>query len=210
MRNVLTGAALAIGIAVAAPVMHSPESAGGTDSVERAVVHGGQIFMDLSAGGYDIQGVDEPRIRVRWNTANPADMDDVDVEVGVEGKAARIDTDGPSDNFHVEVQVPKRSDLTVRLSAGEITIRGIEGHKDVSAWAGELKIGIGQAAQYRSADASVTAGEIDAAPFSATKGGLFRSFRQDGRGKYDLKVRLTAGKIVLSEEAENSTAGQKP
>jgi hypothetical protein len=172
-----------------------------TNSVERAFVQGGQVFMELSAGGYVIEGTDDSKIKVTWKTRDPNDMDEVDVSVGVEGKAARIDTDGPGDNFQVTMQVPKRADLTIRLSAGEISIRGIEGSKDVSAWAGELKIGVGRAADYRSADASVTAGEIDASAFNAKKEGLFRSFSKQGSGKYDLRVRLTAGKVVLSEES---------
>lgn len=198
MAAVLT-AAVAAG--PAAGVARAQDAASGRDRTEQSFPQGGQIFMDLSAGGYSVVGTDEAKIRVKWSTQDPAHMDDVEVRVGVEGKTARIDTDGPSDNFRVEIEVPKRADLTIRLSAGEITVRGIEGHKDVSAWAGELKIGVGKAADYRSADASVTAGEIDGAAFGVNKGGVFRSFRHDGKGKYDLRVRLTAGKIVLSEDA---------
>jgi hypothetical protein len=203
VRHVLIAAVLAAGVAIPpiAGVAHAQDAASTRDRTEQAFTQGGQIFMDLSAGGYSITGTDEAKIRVKWSTQDPSQMDDVDVRIGVEGKAARINTDGPSDNFHVQIEIPKRADLTIRLSAGEITVRGIEGHKDVSAWAGELKIGIGKAVDYRSADASVTAGEIDGAPFGVTKGGVFRSFSQEGKGKYNLKVRLTAGKIVLSEEA---------
>jgi hypothetical protein len=178
------------------------QTATSRDTVERAFVQGGQVFMDLSAGGYIIEGTDDSKIRVTWKTRDPNDMDDVEVNVGVEGKAARIDTDGPGNNFHVTIQIPKRADLTIRLSAGEVSVRNVEGSKDVSAWAGELKIGVGRAADYRSADASVTAGEIDASAFKAKKEGLFRSFTTtQGGGKYDLRVRLTAGKVVLSEES---------
>ena len=175
------------------------------NSAEHIFVQGGQVFMDLSAGGYLIEGTDDSKIRITWNTRDPNDMDDVEVNVGVEGKSARIDTDGPGNNFHCAIQIPKRADLTIRLSAGEIDIRGVEGSKDVSAWAGELKIGVGRAADYRSADASVTAGELDGSAFSIKKEGLFRSFTKQGGGKYDLRVRLTAGKVVLSEETAAKT-----
>ena len=74
----------------------------------------------------------------------------------------------------MSIAVPTRSDLWIRLSAGDLTIRGIEGHKDVSAWAGELKIGVGPSANYRAVEASVLAGEIQAAPFNGSKGGIFR------------------------------------
>jgi hypothetical protein len=203
VRGISVAAVVAIAVAFGpgAQPASSQSTSGARNSVERAFVQGGQVFMDLSAGGYLIEGTDDSKIRITWKTRDPNDMDDVDVSVGVEGKAARIDTDGPGDNFHVTIQLPKRADLTIRLSAGEISIRGIEGSKDVSAWAGELKIGVGRAADYRSADASVTAGEIDASAFNAKKEGLFRSFTKQGSGKYDLRVRLTAGKVVLSEES---------
>ena len=209
VRRLLTGAIVVTAMALgpAAPLVGSEASAE-RDQKERAFVQGGQIYMDLSAGGYSIAGTDDSRIRVKWTTEDPADMHEVQVSIGVDGKAARIDTDGPSNNFRVEIEVPKRSDLTIRLSAGEITVSGIEGHKDVSAWAGELKLGVGRAADYRSADASVTAGEIQAAAFDVTKEGLFRSFTKDGKGKYDLKVRLTAGKIVLSEDEKPAAVHQ--
>jgi hypothetical protein len=178
--------------------------------IERAFVQGGQVFMDLSAGGYLIEGTDASKIRLTWKTRDPNDMDEVDVNIGVEGKVARIDTDGPGDNFHVTIELPKRADLTIRLSAGEVSIRGIEGSKDVSAWAGELKIGVGRAADYRSVDASVTAGEIDGSAFKVKKEGLFRSFTKQGSGKYDLRVRLTAGEVVLSEESTAAKGAPSP
>ena len=65
--------------------------------------------MDLSAGGYRIEGTDDSKIRVTWKTQDPNDMDDVEVNVGVDGKAARITTDGPGNNFHVAIQLPKRA-----------------------------------------------------------------------------------------------------
>ena len=203
MRGISAAGIVAIAIALGPGVQpaNSQSKKNSHNSVERAFVHGGRVFMDLSAGGYVIEGTDDSKIRITWKTDDPNDMDDVDVSVGVEGKAARIDTDGPRNNFHVSIQLPRRADLTIRLSAGEISLRGIEGNKDVSAWAGELKIGVGRAADYRTADASVTAGEIDASAFNAKKEGVFRSFAKQGTGKYDLRVRLTAGKIVLSEES---------
>jgi len=171
------------------------------DSAEEKFVQGGQIFMDLSAGQYVIRGGDEPRIRLHWQADSAADLERVKVNIGVSGKTARVDTDGPSNNFRVEVDVPKRADLTVRLSAGDLTIAGVEGSKDVSAWAGDLKIDVGRAADYRKVAASVTAGDLRAEAFEVMKEGLFRSFSQQGKGKYDLDVRLTAGKIELREEA---------
>lgn len=181
-------------------------SAARPNQTEQAFVQGGQIFMDLSAGQYVIRGTEEPKIRLECTTREAADLERVRVNVGVNGKTARIDTDGPSDHFRCEVDVPKRADLTIRLSAGDLSIGGIEGHKDVSAWAGDLKIDVGRAADYRKVAASVTAGDLRADAFEVVKEGIFRSFSQERKGKYDLNVRLTAGKIELREDAPAAAA----
>jgi hypothetical protein len=206
-RIALTSAAVALGMTAQPGASEAPGQA--PDRLERAFVHGGQILMELSAGQYVIEGTADPKIRVSWRTEDPADMRTVQANIGIAKNAARIDVDGPSNNFRVAMQVPKRSDLTLNLSAGDLTVQGIEGHKDISAWAGELKIGVGKAADYRTAAASVTAGDLRATAFSIVKEGLFRSFQQQGRGKYDLKVRLTAGKIVLEEEEPGEHRDEK-
>ena len=95
--------------------------------------------------------------------------------------------------------MPFKSDLTIRLSAGDLTIAQIQGNKDVSAWAGDMKIEVPRANDYKWVDVSVTAGEFQAGPFGVAKSGLFRSFTWTGPGAYDMRVRLTAGHLVLRE-----------
>ena len=105
--------------------------------------------------------------------------------------------DGPHDNFRVDIQLPALSDLDLDLSAGELAIREITGSKNVSVWAGEISIEVGDSAKYRRVDAAVKFGEIDARPFNITKGGIFRSFTWDGQGGYSLRARLFAGELRL-------------
>jgi hypothetical protein len=155
--------------------------------------------MRLSAGEYVIENSPDEHIRLAWKHRDPNAARRVRAQVDVEGASASIRTEGPSNGFEVTIAVPSRSDLMIRLSAGDLTIRGIEGHKDVSAWAGDLKIGVGPATNYRAVDASVLAGEIQAAPFNGSKGGLFRSFLWSGSGPYELRARLTAGQITLRD-----------
>ena len=115
----------------------------------------------------------------------------------VKGSDATISTDGPGDNFEVEIQVPSPASLYVRLSAGELRIKGIEGDKNVSAHAGEIDIEVGRAGQYRRVDASVWAGELQVGPFGTSKEGLFRSFDWSGQGRYTLQAHLEAGEVRL-------------
>jgi hypothetical protein len=169
--------------------------------VERAFAPGGQVTMELAAGKYVVQGAPDPRIRLSWNTRDPRDASKVWTRVETSGTAARIETDGPHNGFEVTIQVPFNSDLTIRLSAGDLTIAQVAGNKDVSAWAGDMKIDVPKADDYKWVDASVTAGDLKAGPFGIDKGGLFRSFTWTGRGTHDMRVRLTAGKIVMRDAA---------
>lgn len=192
---------LALGTLLAAC---SPQEAseGGTPPavIARPFAQAGRVTMHLSAGQYRIENAPDAHITLAWQTKDPRDARRVRADVKVDGPSAHIQTEGPSNGFIVAIAVPARSDLWVRLSAGDLTIAGIEGHKDVSAWAGELKIGVGAAASYRAVDASVLAGEIQAAPFNGATGGVFRSFLWSGHGKYELRARLTAGEITLRDK----------
>jgi len=167
--------------------------------IERSFAQGGSVVMRLSSGEYLVEGTPGDQIRLRWKTRDAAQAHRVRADVRVEGTAATIRTEGPSNGFFVTIAVPRRADLWVRLTAGRLVIGGIEGHKDVSAWAGEMTIGVDPAASYRAVDASVLAGEIKASAFNRSTGGVFRSFQWSGDGRYELSARLTAGEISLRE-----------
>jgi hypothetical protein len=126
----------------------------------------------------------------------------VDNRVTVKGTEARVSTDGPTGNFRVRIQVPAQSNLHIRLTAGEMAIKGIEGDKDVELHAGELDIDVIRPEDYGHVDAGVWAGEIHASPFRITKEGLFRSFDWSGKGKYRLHAHLKAGELRLHGAAK--------
>ena len=177
----------------------APAAAPTEPAVERPFPQAGRVNMHLSAGKYVIEGSPDDRIRVTAQTRDPADARKVRLDLQADGPEATLRTDGPSNGFEVAVAVPSRADLWIRLSAGDLTIRAIDGHKDLSAWAGEMRVAVGDGATYRRVDASVLAGEIQAPALDRTTGGLFRSFSWTGPGEYDLRARLTAGEIHLRE-----------
>ena len=166
-------------------------------SLERPFAAGGRVTMDLSAGEYEITGSPDNRIRLDWDVEYSDRLDDVDNRLTVSGTEARVSTDGPDGQFRVRIQVPMQSNLHVRLTAGELAIKGIEGDKDVELHAGELDIDVIRPDDYSRVDAGVWAGEIDASPFRISKEGLFRSFDWSGKGKYRLHAHLKAGELRL-------------
>lgn len=168
------------------------------DDLERAFAPGGIVRLDLSAGEYRIRRGEERRIRVRWRTRTAAELDDVRVRTEVRGTEARVRTSGPRNHFHVEIELPGRSDLFLRMTAGDLSITGIEGNKDVRLLAGNLSIEVPDASAYGRVLASVTAGDLRAHPFGVTTGGLFRSFTRNGRGRFELRARLWAGDLRIT------------
>jgi hypothetical protein len=176
-----------------------------SNSLQRDFAAGGHVHLDLSAGEYRIVGASDNRVSIEWSARNPERLRRVRVRADIRGADAWVDVDGPDHaGMDVLVRVPRRSDLTVDLSAGEIHVEGIEGNKDIESYAGEVHVDVGRPDDYRRVHASVWAGEIQATAFNMSKDGLFRSFDWSGRGPYTLSASLWAGELRLyaSDEIE--------
>jgi hypothetical protein len=160
-------------------------------------VQAGNIHLDLSVGHYVIQAGDSASIRVAFTTRRPRDLKEVWTDIQTNGSNATVRTRGFKNGTRVRIDVPRRSDLDMTLTAGDLTVRGIEGNKRLSMWAGDVTMEVGDVELYRRVDASVKAGEISPRPFGRSTGGLFRSFRWDGKGKYTIDATLFAGDLKL-------------
>jgi hypothetical protein len=202
MRTFVTAAALLGTVLVAFPATQASRDGRPSDSLTRPFQANGTITMDLSAGEYRIEGSPDAAIRVTWSARDRRRLERVRTRVEVRGREAEIEIKGPGrnnngDDFEVSIQVPTRSDLEVRLSAGELDVRRVTGNKDVRLQAGEPTIDVGRPDDYRRVEASVWAGEVQASPFGRTTGGLFRSIDWQGPGQYRLEAHLKAGEIRL-------------
>lgn len=165
--------------------------------VEAKFLSGGQVRLHLCPSGARIVGRDADVLRVTYD-ARHGGSDDVRVRLQVSGNRAGIRVTGcPHNNFEITVEVPKSSNLYARMFAGQLDVDEVSGDKDIEIHAGELNVEIGKPEDYRRVDASVLTGEVDAPPFNVSKGGLFRSFDQNGPGKYRLHAHVGAGQIDL-------------
>jgi hypothetical protein len=189
---------LVCALLIAVPESRVADEPGPSAGFEREFGADGRISMNLSAGEYRITGTTDSRIRLDWTVRERHQLSRVQARVDVSGRDASVTTDGPDNSgFRVAIQVPVRADLHIRLTAGDLTIEGIEGNKDVALHAGELNIDLGRAEDYERVEASVWAGELNAAPYQVNKGGLFRSFEWRGDGSYRLQAHLKAGEVHL-------------
>jgi len=156
------------------------------------------VKMDLVAADYRISGSPQPRVRLDWRVRDADALPKVRARADVRDHELSITTDGPSNlGLSFTIQVPTQSDLYVRLSAGDLTIEDVRGNKDVELRAGDLRIDVGRAEDYKKVDASLWAGDIHASAFQISKDGLFRSFDWNGPGSYRLHAHLLAGDLYL-------------
>ena len=166
----------------------------GASPVEANLASGSLIRMDLCASGIDLVGSTQEKMRVSYEP----ERHDVKVSMQVSGNNATLTvTDCPRNNFRVTIEVPKTSDLWVRMFAGELNVRDITGDKDIALHFGRLNMDVGDTEKYGRVEASVNSGAIQASAFGVSKGGLFRSFDQKGRGNYRLYAHVGAGELDL-------------
>jgi hypothetical protein len=163
-------------------------------TTDKAFVSGGTIEMQLESGDYDVRpGSDQHiRVTVTGQTANTK----VDLTTNSTQATLAI-KDPPRKDFRGTIDVPKVSHLVIHLSAGNLTIGSIVGNKDIDSTAGNIEMAVGDPNEYSSVDASVKAGDINAAPFGGSKSGLFPHFTWSGKGKHTLRVRLGAGNVTI-------------
>jgi hypothetical protein len=167
----------------------------GKSPVEAKFSPGGQVRMDLCSGGIELVGKDEGLVRVSYH---PQHDDDVKVRLQVAGTHADLRVTGcPHNNFRMTIEVPKSSDLYIRMMAGELEIRDITGDKDVELHFGQLTMDIGKPDDIARVRASVNSGELEASAFDISMGGLFRSFERTGPGKYRVRAHVGAGQLEL-------------
>jgi hypothetical protein len=161
-------------------------------------IAGGEIHLHLEAGGYTISPSDSDKIVITCEHRSEEKLKAVRVKIHPSGATADVYVlNTPNNNFTATIEIPRRSNLWARLTAGELSIGSVEGDKDIQLNAGSVVVDIPRPQDYGLREASVTTGSISAPAFEENKDGLFRSFRQHGPGKYRLHVSVIAGEITL-------------
>ncbi len=164
---------------------------------EAPLASGTQVTMDLRAGDVEIIGTSKQGVRVSCDSSN----DPSTKQVRISFAAGHLRVSGGPDNirrFHYRIEVPTQSAVVVRCSAGNVSMSGLQGDKDVELKAGDLTISVGPPESYRVVEAQVLAGDLKANAWGVKKDGLGQNFRKDNpRGQYRLKANVLAGNLIL-------------
>lgn len=180
-------------------VLHS-QSDTRMKSLSHALSSGGKANLQLESGDYVVRPSDREDIVVRWTAEGDAKVK-LDVK---DGNATLSVVNTPDQgNFHVEIELPRKTDLWIRLTAGDLDIGPLRGSKDIALRAGDLNIAIADPQDYSHVDAFLLAGDISAPAFGIEKDGLFRSLNWHGSGQYRLHAHLLAGDLTMRTSGPN-------
>jgi hypothetical protein len=156
------------------------------------------LRLHLRSGEFRIVGHSDNRVALHLSGRNADNARDLTVRFRRSDNTADLRVfGGPKNDLEVTIEVPSSAILFVRMPAGDLSIEGVSGDKDVELHFGDLTIAVGNAADYSHVDASVMSGDLEAAPFGESHGGLFRSFEKNGTGKYKLHAHVGAGDLTL-------------
>jgi hypothetical protein len=159
--------------------------------------------------GLEIVGTDQAVIHVSCTTGNEADAQSIRIRFkgNQDDKTLTITGDlGKESNVKIRIEVPRKTSLQVRMSAGEVKVEEIAGDKDISLYAGQITISSTRPWDYRNVDVSVSIGEVNAPVYGAQKGGFFRGItKETANGEFSLHAHVMTGQIDLLGRSASAT-----
>lgn len=198
-RSLLTLASVALGAGALSANSKSDMVFAGKPHMEFVCPPNMPLHLHVRSGEILIVGTDDNKVSVDLAGKN------VDKIQGVKGRLSLAKnvadfhlTGGPRDELQIIIHVPRKSDLTARIFAGDVNVQDVSGNKDLELQTGQLTISLDKPEDYGHVDMSVNAGEVDAEVFGGdAKGGLFRSISRDAGGKYRLHAHVGTGQLSV-------------
>jgi hypothetical protein len=156
------------------------------------------LAIELSSGDYQIVPSESDSIAVVYREdAKRQEPRNVEVQIASGHGQNFLKVSAPKSGFHVVIEVPRKTDLRVRMTAGDLRVGEVEGNKDIEIRAGNVELNSIDPRDYAKADFSVKLGDLTAPGFNTAQSGFLRSFRTSGRGKYRLHVHVGVGDLTL-------------
>jgi hypothetical protein len=154
------------------------------------------LAIELSSGDYQIIPSESGSIAVVYQEEEPGQRK-IEVQIASGHGQNYLKIAGHRSKFHAVIEVPRKTDLRVRMMAGDLHVGEVEGNKDIEMRAGNLQLNAIRPQDYAKADFSVRIGDLNAPNFHANKSGVMRSLRTYGPGKYNLHAHVGVGDLTL-------------
>jgi hypothetical protein len=124
----------------------------------------------------------------------------------VAGDRASIDLKLPKhQNNHqgarVTISIPAQTDVKLELGVGDLSIRGIEGNKDLHVGIGQLTVGVTDSAKYNDVRTATKIGDAEDAVFHQHSGGFFPKTQHTSlQGIYKLHATVGIGEVDVVQD----------
>jgi len=158
------------------------------------------LSIELSSGEYEIVASESDGIAVVYEESKAEDAVKVHVQIASGHGQNSLKIAGPKSNFHAVIEVPRKTDLRVRLLTGSLHVGDVEGNKDIEIRTGNLELSAIHPQDYAETDFSVRMGDVNAPVFKVVRSGLWRSIKMVGPGKYRLHAHVGVGDLTLHAE----------
>ena len=174
------------------------------------------LTIDSTPAGLEIVGTDAAELHVSCTTGSGQDAGNIALHFSSAANGSRLSIEDAhaqhgNHSLQVKIEIPHRTNLSIRMLAGQVTVEDVKGDKDIEIGAGQITVSSIHVGDYHSVKASVGAGEVQAQAFGADKGGLFRTFsKENAAGDYRLQAHVTTGQIQLLGNAEKKGDGARP
>ena len=155
------------------------------------------LAIELGSGDYQIVPSQSDCIAVVYQENAPEDPGKVEVQIASGHGQNTLKIGAPKSGFHAVIEVPRKTNLRVRMTTGELHVGEVEGNKDIEMRSGNLELTSVKPEDYANADFSVRVGDLNAPSFNSEKGGAWRTLRTHGPGKYRLHAFVGIGGLTL-------------
>jgi hypothetical protein len=173
------------------------------------------LAIDARPAGLEIVGTDQQAIHVTCHSEDEDAPHHILLQFAPNPNGGTLTIEGNharhNNGVHVHIEVPWKTNLSVRMPAGDVKVEEIKGDKDIDIYAGQITISSAHEWNYRSVNASVTIGEVRAPMYDAEKGGFFRSItKKSSDGEFHLRAHVMTGQIDLEGRKSHPAGTQAP
>jgi hypothetical protein len=156
------------------------------------------LRLHLHDGDFRVVGSDSTEITIRADGKNRGLARKMQVQLKRTGDSLDvIFLHVPKNEFQVTIAVPKETNLFARMRAGDFSVDGVSGDKDLELTGGDMSIQVPHPADYGPVDLLVRFGDVSGSLFGDPKGWIGNSLKVDGGGRYRLHARVFAGDLML-------------
>ena len=169
------------------------------------------LTIDSQPSGIEIVGTDQEAIHVSCTADDTDSARHTHLRFSGNPTHSKLVIAGPhpkNGNLHIRIEVPHKTNLGIRMSAGQVMVNEIVGDKDIELYAGQITISSAHKWDYKNIDVSVGIGQVNAQVYDTDKGGFFRVFhKENADGDYRLHAHVTTGQIDLLGKSAHAAAG---